>query len=187
MTTLDAHKAAARKAGFARRKLAFDTQRPGAAGKLSEVLAGYRGAPLSGFLPIRTEIDPVPAMAEAAAHGPVGVPVIVAKDHPLRFARWEPDCALVDGPFGAQVPEVPEYFDPEVLIVPLVAFSRDGGRLGYGGGFYDRTLELLRSLRPTLAIGFAFGAQEDSDLPLEPTDQPLDLIVTETEVITPGR
>ncbi|WP_305972420.1 MULTISPECIES: 5-formyltetrahydrofolate cyclo-ligase [unclassified Mameliella] len=187
MMTLDDRKAAARKAAFARRKDAFAGQAPGAAGKLSEVLAGYRGVPLSGFLPIRTEIDPVPAMAEAAAHGPVGVPVTQAKGQPLKFARWEPDCTLVDGPFGAQIPEHQVYFEPEVLIVPLVAFSRDGGRLGYGGGFYDRTLEMLRSRRPTLAIGFAFGAQEDADLPLEETDQPLDLIVTEAEVITPAR
>jgi len=70
--------------------------------------------------------------------------------------------------------------------VPLVAFSRSGGRLGYGGGFYDRTLERLRARRPTLAVGFAYGAQEDPALPLEPTDQPLDVIVTEAEVITPG-
>lgn len=185
--TLADRKAAARKAAFARRKDAFAAQAPGAAGKLSEVLAGYRGVPLSGFLPIRTEIDPVPAMAEAAAHGPVGVPVIAGRGLPLEFARWEPDCALVEGPFGAMIPEAPEYFDPEVLIVPLVAFSRDGGRLGYGGGFYDRTLERLRARRPTLAIGFAFAAQEDADLPLEATDQLLDMIVTEAEVITPGR
>lgn len=185
--TLAARKTAARKAAFARRKAAFDTQAPGAAGKLSEVLAGYRGVPLSGFLPIRTEIDPVPAMAEAGAHGPVGVPVIIAKGQPLQFARWEPDMPLVAGAFGAMIPESPEVFEPEVLIVPLVAFSRAGGRLGYGGGFYDRTLELLRAKRPTLAIGYAFAAQEDNDLPLEDTDQPLDMIVTEAGVITPGQ
>ena len=76
------------------------------------------------------------------------------------------------------------FFEPEILIVPLVAFDRAGGRLGYGGGFYDRTLELLRAKRATLAIGFAFAAQEASGLPLEPTDQPLDLVVTEKEIIT---
>ena len=69
------------------------------------------------------------------------------------------------------------------MIVPLLAFNRAGGRLGYGGGFYDRTLEKLRARRATLAIGFAFAGQEVDDLPLEPTDQPLDLIVTETGVI----
>jgi 5-formyltetrahydrofolate cyclo-ligase len=73
------------------------------------------------------------------------------------------------------------------MIVPLVAFDRDGGRLGYGGGFYDRTLEILRAKRATLAIGFAFSGQEAAGLPLEPTDQPLDMIVTETGIITPKR
>jgi 5-formyltetrahydrofolate cyclo-ligase len=72
------------------------------------------------------------------------------------------------------------------LIVPLVAFSRSGGRLGYGGGFYDRTLEQLRANKPTLAIGFAYAAQELADIPLEPTDQPLDRIVTEPGVIEPS-
>jgi len=73
-----------------------------------------------------------------------------------------------------------------VLIVPLVAFDRRGGRLGYGGGFYDRTLERLRARRTTVAIGFAYAAQEAEALPLEPTDQPLDMVVTETEVIAFG-
>ena len=181
--TLDARKAAARKAAFARRQAAHESGFRGAAGRLSEVLAGYRGVPLSGYMPMRTEIDPLPAMAEAAAHGVVCVPVIRAKAQPLVFSQWEPDCPLMDGPFGASVPAVERLIVPEVLIVPLVAFSRDGGRLGYGGGFYDRTLERLRAARPTLAIGFAYGAQEDGDLPLEATDQPLDMIVTEREVI----
>lgn len=180
---LSAIKAAARKAAFARRKLAFERNMPGAAGHLSEVLAGYRGVPLSGFLPIRTEIDPVPAMAEAAAHGPVGVPVIIGAGQPLKFSRWQPDGALRDGPFGAMVPETDDFFEPEILIVPLVAFDAQGGRLGYGGGFYDRTLEQLRRKRATLAIGFAFDAQEAETLPLEPTDQPLDMVVTESRVL----
>lgn len=185
MTGLAEIKAAARRAAFARRKAAHEAlQGRATAAHLSEVLAGYRGVPLSGFLPIRTEIDPRPAMAEAAAHGPVGVPVIIAAGQPLEFSRWTPGCALRDGPFGARVPATDDFFEPEILIVPLVAFDRNGGRLGYGGGFYDRTLERLRARRATLAIGFAYGAQEATDLPLEPTDQPLDMIVTETGVIT---
>ncbi|WP_027259488.1 5-formyltetrahydrofolate cyclo-ligase [Leisingera aquimarina] len=183
MTDLTEIKAAARKAAFARRKEAHARNVPGAAGGLSEVLAGYRGVPLSGFLPIRTEIDPVPAMAEAAAHGPVGVPVIMGAGQPLRFSRWQPEVPLRDGPFGAMVPETDDFFEPEILIVPLVAFDAKGGRLGYGGGFYDRTLELLRGKRATLAIGFAFDAQEAEDLPLEPTDQPLDMLVTESRIL----
>jgi 5-formyltetrahydrofolate cyclo-ligase len=72
---------------------------------------------------------------------------------------------------------------PHVLIVPLVAFDRDGGRLGYGGGFYDRTLERLRARQGTVAVGFAWAAQEAARLPLEPTDQRLDMVVTDAEVI----
>lgn len=187
MSDLTAIKAAARKAAFARRKLAFEGVHPGRAGLLSEVLAGYRGVALSGYMPIRTEIDPLAAMAEAAAHGVVSVPVIQAAGLPLLFSRWEPDCAMKEGPFGAMIPKVGDFVEPEILIVPLVAFDAQGGRLGYGGGFYDRTLERLRSCRPTLAIGFAFDAQEADGLPLEPTDQPLDMVVTEKRVLTFSR
>ncbi|APE42857.1 5-formyltetrahydrofolate cyclo-ligase [Sulfitobacter alexandrii] len=183
MTDLAAVKAAARKAAFARRKPLYDSATAAQAGYLSEVLAGYRGVPLSGFMPIRTEIDPTPAMAEAAAHGQVGVPVIEAAAQPLKFASWQPGTEMVPGAFGALIPALPAFFEPEILIVPLLAFNRAGGRLGYGGGFYDRTLQMLRDRRPTMAIGFAFAGQEVDDLPLEPTDERLDLIVTEAGVI----
>ncbi|MEL7099572.1 MAG: 5-formyltetrahydrofolate cyclo-ligase [Pseudomonadota bacterium] len=178
-------KTEARKAAFARRKAAFGSH-PAPAGVLSEVLAGHRGVPLAGYMPIRTEIDPLPAMAEAAAYGPVGVPVIAGEGQPLHFSRWTPGGPLRDGPFGAQVPAVDDFFDPQIVIVPLVAFDRAGNRLGYGGGFYDRTLERLRARGPVLAIGFAWAAQEAEALPLEPTDQPLDLIVTEAGVMEPA-
>lgn len=183
MTDLAAIKDAARKASFARRSPLFKAANAAQAGYLSEVLAGYRSVPLSGFMPIRTEIDPCPAMAEASAYGPVGVPVITGANQPLRFSRWTPEGAMIAGPFGAKIPETDDFFDPEIVIVPLLAFTRKGDRLGYGGGFYDRTLEQLRARRATLAIGFAFAGQEVDALPLEPTDQPLDLIVTEAGVI----
>lgn len=183
MSELAALKQAARKEGFARRKLAHAADPGTGAGILSGFLAGYRGVPLSGYMPIRTEIDPVPAMAEACAHGPVGVPVITGAGEPLRFARWEPGMAMVSGPFGAQIPAQLEYFEPEIVIVPLVAFTAGGGRLGYGGGFYDRTLEGLRARRASLAVGFAYDWQEAAQLPLEPTDQVLDLIVTESRIL----
>ena len=179
-------KSAARKAAFVRRKAAHEGA-VAASGYLSEVLAGYRGVPIAGYSPIRTEINPLPALAEAAAHGPVGMPVIIAEAQPLKFRLWEPDCEMVAGAFGASIPEKGEWMTPEIVIVPLVAFDRQGGRLGYGGGFYDRTLEQLRSVQSTMAIGFAYAAQEDKSLPLEPTDQPLDLIVTEQGVITPAQ
>ena len=186
MNDLTDIKAAARKAAFTRRKSAFDAANAAQSGYLSEVLAGYRGVPLAGYAPMRTEIDPLPAMAEAAAHGPVGMPVIKAASTPLDFREWTPDCEMEEGTFGAFIPANGVWIEPEILIVPLVAFDRNGGRLGYGGGFYDRTLERLRARRATLAIGFAFAAQEAEKLPLEPTDQPLDMIITEAGVITPS-
>ena len=185
MTDLATLKAEARKAGFARRKLAHEAG-AGAAGHLSEVLAGYRGVPLAGYMAMRTEIDPTAAMEEASAHGPVGVPVIRGAGQPLQFRTWTPGCAMVAGEFGAAIPEVGDWMTPEIVIVPLVAFDRTGGRLGYGGGFYDRTLEGLRAKRPTLAIGFAYARQEAAGLPLEATDQPLDMVVTEGGVIEFG-
>lgn len=180
---LAAAKSGARRAAMARRKLAHEALGPDRSAVLAGVLAAHAGRVLAGYMPMRTEISPLAAMAAMAERGPVCVPVIEGRDLPLRFARWTPGCAMVEGTFGAQVPAVPDWLVPEVLIVPLLAFDRRGGRLGYGGGFYDRTLEALRARRPVLAIGFAYGAQEAEALPLEPVDQPLDLLVTEDEVI----
>jgi 5-formyltetrahydrofolate cyclo-ligase len=178
--TADA-KAAARKAALAARKSAKATVDQAAAREnLAALLAGHEGRPLAGYMPIRTEIDPLPVMA--AWSGPVGVPVIEGEGLPLSFARWTRDTELVEGAFGAAIPRAPMPVIPEVLIVPLLAFSAAGYRLGYGGGFYDRTLEGLRARGPVFAVGFAFEAQRMDDLPLEPTDQPLDAIVTETVV-----
>jgi len=184
--TVRAAKEAARSAAFARRRAAHAAADDDACARLIEALAPHLGRPLSGYMPIRTEIDPRPAMAAAAAHGPVGVPVIRARGAPLDFHLWTPDAPMVPGPFGAQIPAEPRQMTPDVLIVPLAAFTRTGFRLGYGGGFYDRTLAALRARGPVLAIGFAYAAQETDALPLEPTDAPLDLIVTETEVILPA-
>lgn len=176
-------KAQARRAAIERRQMAHHMDIGGAAGVLSEVLAGHRGVPLAGYLPLGTEIDPRPAMAEASAYGPVGVPVIDQKDAPLSFGQWVPDMALTNGPFKTQVPVDPVPMVPEIVIVPMLAFDRRGGRLGYGGGFYDRTLEQLRTQGAVLAIGFAYAAQEIDTVPTEDTDQPLDLIITEQGVI----
>jgi 5-formyltetrahydrofolate cyclo-ligase len=178
--TLDEIKKSARKEAFARRKVAHAAGGDAAAqDRLRALLAPHRGKAIAGYMSIRTEISPLPVMEEMATHGPVGVPVILGAGQPLQFHRWTPDGTMVEGAFGAMVPEDGIEIVPDVLIVPLVAFDRAGNRLGYGGGFYDRTLEKLRALRPTIAIGYAYAAQEAESLPLEPTDQPLDAIVTE--------
>ncbi|MEY4696631.1 MAG: hypothetical protein RIT14_1059 [Pseudomonadota bacterium] len=177
MTDIDAAKALARTRAFAARKAAFAAGQGQAAELLADVLAAHRGKVLAGYMAMRTEIDPTAAMA--AHQGPVGVPVIPGRGVPLRFREWTPGCHMVAGDFGALVPQEGAWLEPEVLIVPLVGFDARGFRLGYGGGFYDRTLAGLRAKRPTLAIGFAFAAQELPEVPIDAYDQRLDLIVTE--------
>ena len=173
-------KAAARQAAFVSRKQAFDAGQGDAAARLAGVLAQYRGAVLAGYMPMRTEIDPLAAMA--GHRGPVCVPVITGKDQPLAFREWSPQSRMVVGGFGALIPASGDWLEPEVLIVPLLAWDRRGYRLGYGGGFYDRTLQVLRALRPTVAIGFAFAAQQLAKVPIDATDQRLDIVVTERGV-----
>ncbi|MCT2538741.1 5-formyltetrahydrofolate cyclo-ligase [Sedimentimonas flavescens] len=182
--SLTEQKAEARRAAFAARKAAH-AEGPGHAPEiLAEVLAGCGSAPLAGYMPIRTEIDPLPVMARHT--GPVGVPVIQGPGRPLVFHRWTPGCAMVAGEFGALIPEAAEPIVPRILIVPMLAFDQRGYRLGYGGGFYDRTLEMLRASGPVIAIGYAYAAQELPEVPIEPTDQPLDLIVTEAGILAPA-
>jgi 5-formyltetrahydrofolate cyclo-ligase len=177
-------KSEARKAAFAARAAAHAGGQGAACDHLAAVLAPHAGKVLAGYMPMRTEIDPLPVMA--VHKGPVCVPVILGKGQPLVFRQWSPDARMIAGAFGALIPEAGDWLVPQVLIVPLVAFDARCCRLGYGGGFYDRTLEGLRARGDVLAIGFAFAAQAMADLPLEVTDQPLDLIVTDQGVIRPA-
>ncbi len=180
MTDLIGLKAEARKAAFAARKEAFARGQGQAAEILADFLAGQAGKVLAGYMPMRTEIDPLPAMA--AHQGPVGVPVILGPGQALKFREWSPGCAMQEGAFKAYIPVEGAWVEPEVVIVPLVAFDARGYRLGYGGGFYDRTLEGLRARHAVVAVGFAFDAQEMPQVPIEDTDQKLDFIVTESGV-----
>lgn len=170
-------KEAARAAAMARRAEAHAAHSGDAARHLRAVLAAHAGRPLSGYMPMRSEIDPLPAMA--AHRGPVAVPVIEGKGQPLRFRAWHPSAPMVPGRFGALIPETGDWITPEVLIVPLVAFDRAGNRLGYGGGFYDRTLAKLRAAGNPLAVGVGLAGQEVPAVPREDFDQRLDWMVTE--------
>jgi 5-formyltetrahydrofolate cyclo-ligase len=187
MIDIAEQKSAAREAGYHHRKAAHAAAGDAVARATERLLAAIgpaRGRVISGYLPIRTEIDPRPAMkALHAAGARICVPVIDGKGRPLKFREWTPTAPLVAGPFGARVPEGGAWLEPEILITPLIAFTRACYRLGYGGGFYDRTLAMLVDRRPTLALGFAFAAQEVAELPLEPTDIQLDGVVTEWEFI----
>ncbi|MCU0802869.1 MAG: 5-formyltetrahydrofolate cyclo-ligase [Rhodobacteraceae bacterium] len=179
-TDLRQAKAAARAAAFAARKQAHAAGQGQAAEILADVLAAHAGQVLAGYMPMRTEIDPLPAMT--AHPGPVGVPVIMARATALRFREWTPGCAMAEGDFKALIPVEGAWVTPAVLIVPLLAFDARGYRLGYGGGFYDRTLQGLRAAGPVLAVGFAYAAQEVAEVPIDATDQRLDMMVTENGV-----
>lgn len=138
---------------------------------------------VSGYMAIRTEINPLPALTRLSGTGmQVCLPIIQGRGKPLLFRAWTPDSPMIEGDFGALIPRGGDYLTPDVLIVPLVAFDANGHRMGYGGGFYDRTLEDLRSRKPISAAGFAFEGQRADVLPCEPTDQPLDLVITENGV-----
>ncbi len=173
-------KTAARKAAFAARKAAFAGGQGQAAELLADFLADRRGQALAGYMAMRTEIDPLAAMA--AHQGPVCVPVIIANGQPLKFREWSPGCRMEMGAFGAEIPAEGAWIEPDVLIVPMVGFDARGYRLGYGGGFYDRTLAGLRARKPVLAVGFAFAAQELPEVPIDAYDQRLDVVVTEAGV-----
>lgn len=184
MDPLADQKANLRKIAFQRRKAAHSSVDTGPATDiLLDHLAPFAGQVIAGYMPIRTEIDVLPAMQALSERSVLGVPVIQGAGQPLVFHRWTPDAAMVDGPYGARVPEIADPVVPSVVIVPLVAFDPFGMRLGYGGGFYDRTLQRLREKATVHAVGFAYAAQRMDRLPKEPTDQPLDAIVTETGVL----
>lgn len=172
-------KQAARKAAFQRRRAAHGAGLDAAAqDALAAFLAPYSGKTLAGYIPIRTEINPLPVMA--AWPSTVCVPVVQGAGEPLLFHAWTSATRMIAGAFGTDVPETGVEVEPEVLIVPLVSFDGNGFRLGYGGGFYDRTLDNLRARGQVLAIGFAYGVQEAEDLPVDATDQRLDVVVTES-------
>lgn len=188
MTEAAAAKAEARREAERRRAEAHAAGQGEAGAHLLDALAAFRGRAVAGYWPMRTEIDPRPAMAALANQGPVALPVVVGPGRPLLFRRWTPGAALVPGVFGTRVPgEDAEPVRPEALIVPLLAFTDRGERLGYGGGFYDRTLAALRAEGGAFAVGFAFAAQRLDALPLEPTDEPLDLVATEMGIVGPRR
>lgn len=151
---------------------------------LIEALAVPPGIALSGYWPLTGEIDVRPALRHYHNEGHrVGLPVVVGKHQPLIFRAWNPDVDLVQGSFRVMTPppEAPEVV-PTILLVPLLAFDLEGYRLGYGGGFYDRTLAKLRAEAHAVAVGVAYGAQEVPKVPRGAFDQPLDFIVTERAI-----
>lgn len=143
------------------------------------------GCVVSAYWPMGSEIDPRPLMHRLHDDGhPIALPVVVRARSPLVFRAWRPEDPLEPAGFGTRVPlENRPQLTPRVLFVPLLAFDRAGHRLGYGGGFYDRTLAALRGAGAALAVGVAYAAQELPAVPCDDDDQVLDWIVTEAEAI----
>ncbi len=139
------------------------------------------GAVVSGFLPYQSEIDVKPLLARLAAAGFLtALPVVTGRNQPLLFRLWRPGEPTEAGAWNIPVPlDTAATTVPDVLLVPMLAFDSGGYQLGYGGGFYDRTLERLRSERPVIAVGVAYAEQEVHHVPRDAHDQPLDWILTE--------
>ena len=143
------------------------------------------GMIVSGFSPMKSEINPIPLMrAFSEAGADLALPVVAGRGQPLIMRAWAFGAPLIAGVWGIRQPQddAPE-LDPDILIVPLAAFDRTGQRIGYGAGYYDMTIARLRAKKPVIAIGLAFAAQEIAQVPATPRDEPLDLVLTEAEVI----
>jgi 5-formyltetrahydrofolate cyclo-ligase len=184
--SIDDAKKEMRRQAKAARKEAFARLGAGA----SEAIARHgiafagRSAPaiVSGFLAIGDEIDPTPLIERLICEGyRICLPVMEGKGKPLVFRAWSPGDPLAETTWGIREP-LPEadVLDPDIVLGPLLAFDAEGYRLGYGGGFYDRTLARLRALKPIVSIGIAFDEQRVDAVPHVDYDERLDWILTPT-------
>lgn len=183
--SLASEKKLARKAAASVREKAHRADRGAAGAALAmlglEFLDLEPGSVVSGFLPYQSEIDVRPLMARLSAAGMVtALPVVAERNAPLVFRVWRPGDQTEPGAWNIPVPlAAASEVVPDVLLVPMLAFDLGGYRLGYGGGFYDRTLEHLRQKGHPVAVGVAYAAQEVHHVPHAAHDQPLDWMLTE--------
>jgi 5-formyltetrahydrofolate cyclo-ligase len=148
-------------------------------------LAITKGIVVSGFMPMKTEINPLPLMKKLAKAGAtLALPVVAGRGKPLIMRAWRWGEELASGVWGLREPkpEAPDV-EPDILLVPLLAFDRAGHRIGYGAGYYDMTIAALRARKAVTAIGLAFADQEIAAVPATARDERLDLVLTEREVI----
>ena len=142
----------------------------------------FRGAVIGGYWPLPGELDIRPLLhaCHQAGHK-LSLPTTPRKGYPLTFRHWKPSHLLKAGPYNTRepFPEQPEVL-PSLVLVPLLAFTQNGERLGYGGGFYDRTLAALKSKQNVFACGVAYAGQEAASLPVDEFDHRLDGILTES-------
>lgn len=142
------------------------------------------GTVISGYSPIRNEIDPAPLMVKLVGLGArLALPVINARGKSLTFRAWSPNDRLVLGSLGIPEPSpAAAELIPNIMLVPLAAFDRAGHRIGYGAGYYDHTFAHLRKSHHVTGIGLAFAVQETPAIPALSHDVPLDFVLTEKDV-----
>jgi 5-formyltetrahydrofolate cyclo-ligase len=143
------------------------------------------GAIVSGYMPLKSELNPLPLMRKLAEAGAtLALPVVAGRGKPLIMRAYAFGQELDAGVWGIREPKAgAAEVDPDILLVPLAAFDRAGNRLGYGAGYYDMTIGRLRKRKPAVAVGIAYAAQEVPRVPTTPRDEKLDLVLTEREVI----
>jgi 5-formyltetrahydrofolate cyclo-ligase len=188
--TVEEIKSALRREALARREaLPADVRR--AAGEAIAArpfpVAVQAGAIVSGFMPLKSEINPIPLMRKLADAGAsLALPVVAGRGKPLIMRAYAFGDALTTGQWGIREPK-PGALEilPDILLVPLLAFDHRGHRLGYGAGYYDITVAALRAQKPVTAVGLAYAMQEVAEVPTTPRDARLDLVLTEREVIEP--
>ncbi len=177
-----------RKSALARRDALPAAERQAAAEAIAArpfPVAIKPGTIVSGFSPLKSEINPMPLMRRLAALGAtLALPVVAGRGQPLIMRAYAFGQPLNEGVWGIREPnEDAAEVDPDILIVPLAGFDRRGHRIGYGAGYYDMTIGRLRSLKPVVAVGIAYAAQEFPKVPITPRDERLDLVLTERDVI----
>jgi 5-formyltetrahydrofolate cyclo-ligase len=180
-------KADLRTAALAARDALTGEQRAAAAQSVAE-----RGMPfeivrdmiVSGYSPIRSEIDPTPLMLKAAALGArLALPTVTARGQSLAFRAWSPNDKMVLGSLGILEPSpAAAELIPDVMLVPLAAFDRLGHRIGYGAGHYDYTFAHVRKMKTVIGVGLGFAAQEIEAVPALSHDVALDYVLTETRM-----
>ena len=188
ITSIDASKADLRKAALAARESLPAADRQAAAEALAArpfPLPVKPGVIVSGYLPLKSEINPVPLLRRLADAGAaLALPVVAGRGRPLIMRSYAFGQPLDTGVWGIREPKVdaPEVA-PDILLVPLAAFDRQGRRIGYGAGYYDMTINRLRGMKSVVAVGIAYSAQEVPEVPTTPRDARLDLVLTERDVI----
>lgn len=180
-----------RQEGFARRDALDPDVRAEAsraiAARVLELPELAEREPVGAYWPMRSEVDPRPVMEALVQRGRT-VALSQIRHPQLSWREWRPGDVLVHAGFKVLEPgpDAPEVF-PHALLVPLCAFDRRGGRLGYGKGHFDRAIAALAARHDLVAVGLAFSAQEIEHVPMADHDRPLDIIVTEREVVRAAR